>query len=188
MSFDFRAARLTMVESQVRTADVTDLAVTDAMREALRESLCPTKAGLAYADAEIEYAPGLWLMRPREIGKLLQALQPQPLERALCIAAPYAALVLDVMGLEVTQAACGAGAPAAGAFDVVITEGAVCEVPEAWTDALAEGGRLAAVVRGGPVGKACLCAAQDGRLSWRELFDATPPYLPGFEPKTQFAF
>ena len=83
MTFDFRAARLTMVESQVRTADVTDLAITDAMRTAPREGLCPDKAGLAYADAEIEYAPGLYLMRPREIGKLLQAVQPRPLSPRL---------------------------------------------------------------------------------------------------------
>ena len=32
--------------------------------------------GLAYADAEMEYAPGRYLMRPREIGKLLQAVKP----------------------------------------------------------------------------------------------------------------
>ncbi len=77
MTFDFQAARLTMVESQVRTSDVTDLHVQDAMRVAARESLCPPdKKAIAYADAEIEYAPGLYLLRPRAVGKLLQALKP----------------------------------------------------------------------------------------------------------------
>lgn len=190
MSFDPRAARLNMVESQVRTADVTDYGVTDAMRAVEREALCPAdKAVLAYADAEIEYVPGLWLMRPREIGKLLQTLLPRAGERALCIAAPYAAAVLREMGLEVAvvEGADLAKIPK-GPFDVILTEGSVAEVPVAWIAALAEGGRLGVVVRRGPVGKARLYLCEGGRTGWRETFDATPPYLPGLQPKAQFAF
>ena len=49
---DFTAARLNMVESQVRTNDVTDVRVQDAMRVIARETLVPAgKAYLAYADA-----------------------------------------------------------------------------------------------------------------------------------------
>ena len=190
MSFDSRAARLTMVESQVRTADVTDYALTDAMRAVERESFCPDKPTLAYADAELEYGPGLWLMRPREIGKLLQALLPRPGERALCIAAPYAAAVLREMGLEVTvvDGAADLTNVPAGEFDVILTEGAVAECPDVWVAALAEGGRLGVVVRRGPVGKARLYLREEGRTGWRDGFDATPPYLPGLEPKAQFAF
>ncbi len=190
MSFDFRAARLTMVESQVRTSDVTDFAITDAMRRVERERLCGTdKAAVAYADAELEYAPGQWLMRPREIGKLLQAVAARPGERALCIAAPYAAALLEAMGLTVVQAAAEPlGTPAGGPFDVIVSEGAVAEIPEAWLAALAEGGRLGVVVRDGPVGKAWLFTVQDGHRAGREVFDATPPYLPGFSPRPQFAF
>ena len=63
---DFSAARLNMVDSQVRTNDVTDLHVQDAMRVIPRESLLPPgKAYLAYADAEVPYAPRRpWLLRP----------------------------------------------------------------------------------------------------------------------------
>lgn len=190
MSSDFHAARLNMVESQVRTADVTDLAITDAMRAAPRETLCPAgKGDLAYADAYIEYAPGLSLMRPRELGKLLQLVQPRAGERALVVAAPYAAMILEAMGLEVTAAQGDDFTKAPkGPFDVILTEGAVAEVPEAWTRALAEGGRLGVVVRGGPVGKARLYLREDGRTGSREAFDSTPPYLPGLQPKAQFAF
>lgn len=187
MTFDFRAARTTMVESQVRTADVTDLVLTDAMRIAPRETLLPAaKASLAYADAEVEYAPGLYLMKPRDVGKLLHTLRAQPLERALAIAAPYAALVLETMGLDVVRTE--SGEDASGDFDVIITEGAVAEIPAAWFDRLGQGGRLAAVVRNGPVGKARLYVKQNGALGSREVFDATPPYLPGHAPKPQFAF
>ena len=99
MSADFTTARLNMVESQVRTADVTDLAIHDAMRTVRREDLvAPAKAYAAYADSPIEYAPGRWLLKPRDVAKLLQALNPRPGERALAIAAPYAAAVLEAMG------------------------------------------------------------------------------------------
>jgi protein-L-isoaspartate(D-aspartate) O-methyltransferase len=190
MSFDFRAARLNMVESQVRTADVTDLAITDAMREIPRETLVPPgKSAIAYGDLEVEYAPGFYMMRPRYVGKLLQALQPRAGERALCIAAPYAAAVLERMGLEVVrQDGEEVGKAPRGAFDIVLTEGAVAEVPAAWVKALADGGRLGVVIRSGPLGKTRLYQREGDRIGTREVFDATPPFLPGFQPKPQFAF
>ena len=188
MTFDFQAARLTMVESQVRTSDVTDYLVQDAMRLAPRETLCPPgKVAVAYADADLEYAPGLYLLRPRAVGKLLQALKPQAGDKALCIAAPYAALVLRTAGLDVTEIAADK-TPAKGAYDLVVSEGAVAEAPAAWSAALAEGGRLAVVVRSGPMGQARLFVKTGGRVASCEMFDVAAPYLPGHEPKAQFAF
>ena len=188
MTFDYQAARLTMVESQVRTSDVTDLAVQDAMRVAARESLCPAgKSEIAYADAEIEYAPGLYLLRPRAIGKLLQALKPRAGETALAIAAPYGALVMRQIGCEVDEVDAGK-TPAKGKYRVIVVEGAVYDAPAAWCAALAEGGRMALIVRHGPMGKARLYERRDNRIVWREVFDAAAPFLPGFEPKAQFAF
>jgi protein-L-isoaspartate(D-aspartate) O-methyltransferase len=188
MTFDYQAARLTMVESQVRTSDVTDLYVQDAMRLAARESLCPAgKKEVAYADAEIEYAPGLYLLRPRAIGKLLQTLKPRPHEAALAIAAPYGAQVLRQIGCACDEVAADKS-PARGKYQVIVVEGAVDEVPAAWCAALAEGGRLAVIVRRGPMGKAHLYERCDGQIVWREVFDAAAPFLPGFEPKAQFAF
>jgi protein-L-isoaspartate(D-aspartate) O-methyltransferase len=188
MTFDFQAARLTMVESQVRTSDVTDYLVQDAMRIAPREILCPLgKKTIAYADADLEYAPGLYLLRPRAVGKLLQAVKPEVHEKALCIAAAYAALVLRTAGLEVDEIAADQ-TPARGAYDVVVSEGAVSEVPAAWTAALREGGRMAVIVREGPMGKARLYVKKDGLVASCEVFDAAAPFLPGHEPKVQFAF
>ena len=189
MTFDFQAARLTMVESQVRTSDVTDLGVQDAMRIAPREALCsPDKAQIAYADAALEYAPGRYLMRPREIGKLLQAIKPCPGQKALAIGAPYAAQVLALIGLEVETAEPDAKLKSGARYDVIVSEGGVAQVPAAWTQALAEGGRLGVVVRQGPLGKARLYTGCGDHTVWREVFDATPPFLPGFEPEAQFAF
>ena len=188
MTFDYQAARLTMVESQVRTSDVTNLHVQDAMRIAPREALCPAgKKDVAYADAEIEYAPGLYLLRPRAIGMLLQALKPRPGETALAICAPYGGQVLKQIGCVVDEIAADK-TPAKGKYTVIVAEGAVNAVPAAWCAALAEGGRLAVILREGPMGKARLYERCDGQIVWREVFDAAAPFLPGFEPKAQFAF
>src|SRR5262249_14369479 len=154
-------ARLNMVESQVRTADVTDVRLHDAMRVIAREQFLPqAKAHLAYADIEVETTPGRWLLKPRDVAKLLQAVRPMPGEAALAISAPYAAAIIETLGVTVTQAEAGAELPA-GAFDVVIVEGAVSRCPDAWLRALAPGGRLGVVERDGPVGKACLYVRAD---------------------------
>ena len=158
MTFDFTSARNNMVDSQVRTSDVTDHDIQDAMRTVARELLLPPgKQALAYADVEVACGGGRWLMRPRDAAKLLQALRPRSGERALAIAAPYAAAVLEAMGLTVDRLDQGdLSAPPGANYDVMICEGAVPAAPQAWIAALAEDGRLAVVERDGPVGKAKL--------------------------------
>ena len=186
---DYAAARLNMVESQVRTSDVTDVRIQDAMRELPRESFAPPgKAFLAYADVEVEYAPGRWLLKPRDLGKLLQALRPMPGERALAIAAPYAAAVLERLGLGVERVDGAELAAPAGAFDVVVCEGAVGRPPPGWLAAIAVGGRLGVVERDGPVGRACVYVRAEDGVGRREVFDSFPPVLKGLEAQHGFAF
>jgi protein-L-isoaspartate(D-aspartate) O-methyltransferase len=185
---DFAAARVNMVESQVRTADVTDVRIHDAMRALDRERFVPpAKAHLAYADIEVEYAPGRWLLKPRDVAKLVQVLRPMPGERVLAIAAPYAAAVIEEMGLSVARIEAGEALPD-GKFDVIACEGAVGRAPEAWLAALATNGRLGVVERDGPVGKACLYVRGHDGVGRREVFDSFPPVLAGFEAKHGFAF
>lgn len=189
MTIDFDAARQTMVDSQVRTNDVPDVTIQRAMRHVPREQFAPAGKGwLAYADAEVEYAPGRWLLRPRDVAKALHALKPKAGERALAVAAPYAAAVLAEMGLAVTRLDEGDLTSPAGAYDVIICEGAVAAPPAGWLAALGPGGRAAVVVRNGPVGKLRLYLKSEADLGWREVFDATPPVLAGFEAEPKFAF
>ncbi|MDB5446238.1 MAG: protein-L-isoaspartate carboxylmethyltransferase [Phenylobacterium sp.] len=186
---DLAAARLNMVESQVRTQDVTDVRIQDAMREIPRERFMPPgKAYLAYADMEVAYAPGRWLLKPRDVGKLLHALKPMPGERALAICAPYAAAVIEMLGLAVERLD---GEDLTGvaeeAYDLIVVEGAVGRAPDAWLAGLAIGGRLGVIERDGVMGRAVLyLKAQDG-IGRRVLFDAVPPLLAGFELKHGFA-
>jgi protein-L-isoaspartate(D-aspartate) O-methyltransferase len=185
---DFAAARQNMVESQVRTQDVTDVRIHDAMRSLPRERFVPeARAYAAYADMEVEYAPGRYLLKPRDVAKLIQALRPMPGERVLAISAPYAAAVIEELGCAVVRVEAGEALPA-GEFDVVVCEGGVARAPEAWTAALALNGRLGVVEREGIVGRGCLYVRAEDGVGRRELFDAFPPVLAGFEPKRGFAF
>lgn len=187
---DFAAARLNMVESQVRTNDVTDVRIQDAMRTIPRERFMPEgKAYLAYADLEAEHAPGRWLLKPRDVSKLIQALRPMPGERCLAINAPYAAAVIETMDVAVERLD-GADLTrvSEGAYDMIVVEGAVGRAPEAWLNGLAMGGRLGVVEREGVLGRAVLYVRSEDGVGRRDLFDAFPPVLAGFEAETGFAF
>jgi protein-L-isoaspartate(D-aspartate) O-methyltransferase len=186
MSFDSAAARQTMVDTQVRVNDVTDPFVQAAMRTVPREAYCGPNAHLAYADSPVEYAPGFFLLRPRDVAKLLQAVRPRAGERALAIAAPYAAAVLEAIGLSVDRQ--DGRQTIDGDYDVIICEGAVSQAPAAWRQALAPGGRLGVIERSGANGQAKVYLRSDEDIGSRVVFDAHPALLPGFEPAPSFAF
>lgn len=76
---DFADARATMIDSQLRTCDVTDKAVLGAMAMVPREQFVPAaKRALAYVDSDIEItAPqgtggARFLIKPMALAKLLQ--------------------------------------------------------------------------------------------------------------------
>lgn len=206
---DFAAARKVMVDSQVRVNDVTDRSLQGALLTVARERFLPEeRAWSAYAEIEPEIAGGRQLMLPRDLSKLLMALDARPGETALAIAGPYAAAVLAELGLEVTaqesdvavfeivgEALMQAGvktvvaplnAPSGGGYDVIICEAAVPGRPEAWLKVLNVGGRMAIVERTGPVGKAVLYVRGEQGVSRRELFNAAPPMLAELSPDPIF--
>ncbi|MCA6287028.1 protein-L-isoaspartate O-methyltransferase [Phenylobacterium sp.] len=184
------SARLNMVESQVRTADVTDLRIQDAMRRIPREKLLPSdRAYLAYADTEPEYAPGRRLLRPRDVAKLIQLALPADGETALAIAAPYAAMLLEACGVSVTRFDDASLArPPQGPFDLLVSEGAVARIPDSWLEVLSLGGRAVIVERQGPTGRAVVYVKTGEGVGRRTGFDSAPAFLPGLEPQTGFVF
>ncbi|MCB1441373.1 MAG: protein-L-isoaspartate O-methyltransferase, partial [Nitratireductor sp.] len=71
---DFDTARRTMVDCQIRTNDVTNPELLDALFEVPRERFVPqARVELAYIDEDIEVAPGRYVMEPAPLAKLLQA-------------------------------------------------------------------------------------------------------------------
>jgi protein-L-isoaspartate(D-aspartate) O-methyltransferase len=82
--FDAANARRLMVDGQVRTADVTDAAVLEAMLTLPRERfLPPALAQLAYVDGDIPVAKGRALLKPMLLAKLVQAARLGPGDRVL---------------------------------------------------------------------------------------------------------
>lgn len=207
---DFAAARKVMVDSQVRVNDVTDRDLQAALLAVPRERFLPAeRAFSAYAEIEPEIAAGRRLMLPRDLSKLLMALEPRAGETALAVAGPYAAAVLARMGLTVTAqeadpavlevvgaalAEAGVDAvaapfsrPAGEGYDLIVSEAATPVRPDAWLAALKVGGRLAVVERSGPAGKAVLYVKGAAGFSRRELFDSAPPVLAELAPEPAFA-
>lgn len=215
---DYARARNFMVESQVRPSDVTDLRILHAMRALPRERFAPAhKRSLAYGDLELEVAPGRSLMRPRDLSKLIQALEPKATDRALEIAGAtgYGASVLaaccrDVISLDpdpnlsfaaqaalessgVTNAKTVSTEAAAGwadeaPYDVILLNGGAEFVPDAWLQQLAPGGRLGVIVRQGPAGSARIYTRAGDTTAYRVAFDAAPPIAPGLANAPAFRF
>lgn len=211
-------ARDAMVESQVRTADVTDARILHAMRVLPRERFAPAgKQAFAYADLDLEVAAGRTLMRPRDLAKLVQAVAPKAHERGLEIggASGYGAAVLarlckSVVALDcepALSAAARAAFEAIGAanitvvtspleggwedaapYDVILLNGA-CEVlPDAWLKQLAPNGRLGAIVRSGSAGAARIYTRAGDSVSYRSVFDAAPGVAPQLHEPMTFRF
>jgi len=176
------------------------------------------KRSLAYADICVEVAPSRFLLDPRSFAKLVQLAEIQESDRVLDVgcATGYSTAVLcalsaDVVTLEEDEElakfaapilrSCSklgrlygvvgplkAGAAAQAPFDVIFVNGAVEEIPKAWTEQLKEGGRMVVILSEGPGGKAYYCVKKAGALSRRFAFDATVPVLPGFERSRSFVF
>src|SRR5271163_2196053 len=72
---DTLAARRQMVDQQIRTWEVLDLRVLDAMAAVTREAFVPAEyRELAFADAPIPIAFGQSMLAPKLQGRILQAL------------------------------------------------------------------------------------------------------------------
>jgi protein-L-isoaspartate(D-aspartate) O-methyltransferase len=105
---DFSQARRMMVDSQLRTFDVNDLPLLDAMDSVPREKfVLPGREELAYIDQDIlvsDTATRRYMLSPMNLGRMIQALGVEAGEKALDVACGrgYAAAVFDKLGAQVT--------------------------------------------------------------------------------------
>jgi protein-L-isoaspartate(D-aspartate) O-methyltransferase len=174
---DFHAARLAMVESQLRTNQVSDPDVLAAFAAVPREEfVSESLKGVAYVDDDLPEGKGRYLIEPMVLARLVQAAAVAPQERVLALGDPtgYAAAILARLTRGVTMLESDPGAAAtarkrlatfgaghakvvegplergwaAGApYDAIVVAGAVERVPTALGAQLAEGGRLVCVLR-----------------------------------------
>lgn len=214
--FNYDIARDNMVESQIRTSDVTDRSVIKAFRTIRRESFVPnSKLSLAYADKDIDLGEGSVLLRPRDFAKMVQAVDVQTTDVVLDIAcgrgystAILAQMAETVVALEntpekvakatqvlleneisnaaVIEGDLKSGASEHGPFDVIFVNGAINAVPDVWVNQLNENGRIVALVSGQGIGHATLFTKNGHALGERVLFDAHAPVLDGFTRPSMF--
>lgn len=214
---DFAARRMMMVDTQVRTADVTKFPIIDAMLSVPREQFVPREqVEAAYVSENIRIAPHRVVLEPRTLGKLLDAINVESNDLVLDIGVGYgyssaviASMAEAVIGVEedaslaneaqsllsehgadnvlVHTGPLTEGAAQHGPYDAIIVQGSVEELPPALIDQLKEGGRIGCVFMEGALGVVRIGYKIDGEMSWRYAFNASAPVLPGFEKQTTFA-
>jgi protein-L-isoaspartate(D-aspartate) O-methyltransferase len=169
------AARLNMVEGQLRTNKVTDEAVLEGFLTTPRERFVPSSLrGIAYVDDDIPLGNGRFLVEPLVLARLLQLAEIGNGDKVLEIgcASGYATAILakiaasvvavesdpqlaaaaranlQALGIgnaQLQETAMTAGWHAGAPYNVILINGAVEEIPAAICDQLAEGGRLVTV-------------------------------------------
>ncbi|TPW29852.1 protein-L-isoaspartate O-methyltransferase [Pararhizobium mangrovi] len=109
---DYEAARVKMVDRQIRTTDVQSYAVLDAFLAVPREAFVPARfKQLAYIDNDIEIAeagegkPARYIMEPSPLAKLMQLANIEPDDVVLEIGCGtgYAAAIISQMAGSVVS-------------------------------------------------------------------------------------
>lgn len=207
---EFASRRVMMVDTQVRPSDVTKFPIIDAMLTVPRETFVPdARREAAYVGENLPLAPGRVVLEPRTLAKLLDALDLQPGELALDVgcglgysAAVIARLAETVVALEEDETLAAdaqrllseegvdnavvvtgklvEGSAKCAPYDVITIEGGVEEVPAALLAQLKDGGRIGAIFMENAVGTARIGYKTDGQITWRPVFNAAAPVLPGF--------
>ncbi|SLN74262.1 Protein-L-isoaspartate O-methyltransferase [Roseivivax jejudonensis] len=209
--------RKLMVDTQVRTADVTKFPIISAMLRVPREAFLPAdRTAAAYVSENVPLSPGRVLLEPRTFSKMLDslALTDEMLVLDLGCGYGYSSAILSeiaeaVVAVEEDESLADEaeallsehhadnvilhrgplteGALEHGPYDAIVVEGAVEQVPQALLDQIKEGGRIACIFEERRLGVVRIGYKIDGHVSWRFGFNAGAPVLPGFERHTAFA-
>lgn len=189
------AAREQMIQQQLRAWEVLDPGILEIFERVPREAFVPAAyAELAYADLEIPLGGGDRMLAPKVVGRIVQAVAPQPTDRVLLVgvgsgflAACLAARACSVRGLELREDLATAAtrhlkeagvrnvtvecrnafdpeALGSGAYDIIVLAGSLPVPDDRFQRQLAIGGRMFAVIGSGLV--------MDARLIERTTADA----------------
>jgi protein-L-isoaspartate(D-aspartate) O-methyltransferase len=179
-------ARFNMVEQQIRTWEVLDQTVLDLLYVVRREEFVPDAYRmLAFSELEIPIGAGQKMMQPKVEARILQEVAPKSTDRVLEVGtgSGYMAALLahrarhvhsveilpelkrlgeanlrraGVANVTVEGGDAARGWAKQAPYDVIVLTGSTPELPDAFMDQLAPGGRLFAVVGEAPVMEARL--------------------------------
>ena len=212
----FMAMRRAMVESQLRTNDVNDPVLLDAILAVPREAFLPeARRASAYIDRAVPLGKDRAINPPLATARLIVAAEIQPGDHVLLVGAAtgYAAAVLARLGCSVValeedadlvalartalsgQAAVTlitgdlAKGHAAGApYDVILVDGAIEAMPDALIDQLKVGGRAVFASAERSITRLCAGVRSAGGFGARAFADSEAVALPGFAPPRGFTF
>ena len=213
---DYTTLRTTMVDTQIRPADITKFPIIDAMLKVRREMFVPDQMQqIAYTDSIVYLGGDRIVLDPRSFGKMLDAVNIQGDELVLDIGSGlgYSAAVIGkvceaVVALEedddmasnsetilategclnvaVLQGTLSEGVAKHAPFDVIVIEGAVEEISDELVKQLADGGRIAAIFSQKGQGVMRVGYKAQGKISWRFVCNAYAPVLAGFHKTHSF--
>jgi protein-L-isoaspartate(D-aspartate) O-methyltransferase len=217
MMTDYTAARINMVESQVRPNGITDRRIIAAVEQIPRELFVPeSRRAVAYMDEDVPLDPADTAAGPRALievmafARMLQHAMIKPTDKVLVVGAGtgYGAAVIATLAEHTVALECDVGLAAAARrnlagsanvmvvegplesgfaagepYDVIIAEGRIEEVPQAWLGQLADDGRLIAVVGEADMAQACIYSKSGTATAVRKVFDASVTALPGLKKK-----
>ncbi|MCQ0987436.1 protein-L-isoaspartate O-methyltransferase family protein [Jiella marina] len=174
---DFEAARIKMVDNQIRTTDVTSHDILKAFLQVPREEFMPgSRRTLAYIDEDAPLGDGRFVMEASPLAKLLQLATIRPDDVVLDVGCNtgYSSAILSylagsVVALEekpelaaaatenlarldyvtcaVVEGPLVEGYASEAPYDVIIFQGSVETLPETFFEQMKDGGRMV-VVRG----------------------------------------
>ena len=208
---DFRAARIAMVDNQLRPQGVVDARVVDAMTHVQRERFLPAHTRpLAYVDRAVAMGAGRFLPAPTVLGSLLTQMMPEPGQRALVVGAGtgYSAAVLAHIGVEVValevapeliahgrelgiafvEGPLAAGYKQGAPYNLILIDGAVEVIPDAIIDQLADGGRLGTALDDRGITRLIVGRKSGTAFGYLSVGDSGVPALPGFIRPQSFTF
>jgi len=213
---NFQAMRRAMVESQLRTSDVNDPVILEAILAEPRELYVPEeRRSAAYIDRAVPLGNGRALNPPLATARLMVEAAPRAGEKVLLVGAAtgYAAALLARLGCDVVaveedaallahaeaqlkgnarvrleSGALAEGWKAGAPYDVLFIDGAVEDVSEALIGQLRVDGRavFARMERG--VTRLCAGTRTAGGFGARAFVDWEAVPLPGFTRPKTFTF
>ncbi len=211
------AARMAMIESQLKPCGVVSPRISAAFLQVAREQyVAAGRRGLAYVDAAQPLGNGRALLAPLSLGLLLEEAAAQPHEHVLVVgaatgysAALLASLASSVVALEcdpalaetaranlrdstnvsVVEGPLDRGWADGAPYDVMLIDGAVEQQPAELASQLAEGGRMLAILIGADgVSRAARGIRRGASLSLEPFAEAPGQLLPSFGKARQFRF